>query len=111
MTEKKYFIGETIGCTPENQKLALEDFASLGYSAKPIGKNAIRITGTPSKCESEIVRSRKVNGITLTGDEYTQIRGIILETMELLAKEHLLPGIVLSLEVAQHILEKEDKNP
>ena len=52
-----------------------------------------------------------MNGIALTGDEYTQIRGIILETMELLEKEHLLPGIVLSLEVAQHILEKEDKNP
>lgn len=77
MTEKKYFIGETIGCTP-------------------------------SKRESEIVRSRKVNGITLTGDEYTQIRGIILETMERLEKDHLLPGVVMSLEVAQYILEKDD---
>lgn len=48
---------------------------------------------------------------TLTGDEYTQIRGIILEAMEQLERAHLLPGIVLSLEVAQHILEKEDKNP
>ena len=44
MTEKKYFIGDTIGCTPENQKLALEDFASLGYSVLGIVQNLLAKT-------------------------------------------------------------------